>query len=102
MSDHHSDLIVAPSDVDGWDVVREGEDVALTNHPTREEAEAAARLRADEEGGAEIEHEDHPVQEGAGGESRGVKTYFFALVGLLLAVAILIVIISLVSSALGI
>jgi hypothetical protein len=76
--------------------------VALTNHPTREEAEAAARLRAEEEGGVEVEHEDHPVQEGAGGEGRGVKTYFLVLVGLLLAVTILIVVISLVSSALGI
>jgi hypothetical protein len=96
-----SDLIVAPSDVDGWDVVREGEDVALTNHGTKEAAEAAARLRAEEEGGAHIGHEDHPLQQNAGGESRGVKTYFLGLVGLLVAVILLITVISLISSALN-
>jgi Uncharacterized protein conserved in bacteria (DUF2188) len=101
MTEHGSDLIVAPSDIDGWDVVREGEDVALTNHPTRDEAEAAARLRAEEEH-THVGHESHPLQEGAGGEDRGVKTYFFALVGLLLAITLLIVVISVVSSALSI
>ncbi len=99
MAEH--DLIVAPSDVDGWDVVREGEEAALTNHRTRDEAEAAARLRADEEH-SHVEHESSPVQEGGGGEDRGVKTYFFGLVGLLLAVTALIVVISLVASALNI
>ncbi len=101
MPDPDSDLIVAPSDVDGWDVVREGENVALTNHPTLEEAEAAARLRASEEGGRHIDHESEPVQEGGGGEERGMKAYFIALVGLLLAVTALIVVISLVASALN-
>ena len=101
MADVDSDLIVAPSDVNGWDVVREGDGMALTNHPTREEAEAAARLRAEEEGGRHIAHERQPVQEGAGGESRGVKLTFLALVGLLTAVVVLIVVIALVASALN-
>ena len=97
-----ADLIVAPSDVEGWDVLREGEGVALTNHPTRESAEEAARLRGAEEGGRHIAHEDKPVQENAGGEERGVKTYFVVLIGLLAAVVVLIVVISLVASALNI
>lgn len=101
MADLDSDLIVAPSDVDGWDVVRKGEGVALTNHPTREEAEAAARLRAEEEGDTQIEHESEPVQEDAGGEERGVKLTFMALVGLLTAVVVLIVVIALIASALN-
>ncbi len=75
--------------------------MALTNHPTREAAEEAARLRASEEGGRHIDHESEPVQVNAGGETRGVKTYFIALVGLLLAVTALIVVISLIASALN-
>ena len=100
MADHDSNLIVAPSDIDGWDVVREGDDVALTNHPTREEAEAAARLRADEEH-RQVTHESEPVQEGAG--DAGSKLTFATLVGLFfVAVVVLIAVIALVSSALNI
>jgi hypothetical protein len=40
-----ADLKVVPNELDGWDVVRADEDVALTNHPTREDAEQAARIR---------------------------------------------------------
>ncbi len=43
-------LKVVRNEIDGWDVVREDEDVALSNHPDRETAEqAAAQLRAEEE-----------------------------------------------------
>ena len=42
-------LKVMKNEVDGWDVVREDEDAALSNHPTREEAIAAAEIRSDEE-----------------------------------------------------
>ena len=45
----HMALKVMPNELDGWDVVREDEGVALTNHPDRASAEAAARLRAEEE-----------------------------------------------------
>ena len=44
-----ADLKVVKSDVDGWDVVRADEGVALTNHPTREQAEEAAHMRAQED-----------------------------------------------------
>ena len=50
-----ADLKVVKSDVDGWDVVRADEGVALTNHPTREDAEAAAHMRAQEDSISEEE-----------------------------------------------
>ena len=40
---------VQPNELDGWDVVREDEGTALSNHPRREDAERAARMRAEEE-----------------------------------------------------
>jgi hypothetical protein len=42
-------LKVMKNEVDGWDVVREDEDRALSNHPSREEAIAAAEIRSNEE-----------------------------------------------------
>lgn len=42
-------LKVIENEVDGWDVVREDEGVALSNHPTRESAEQAAAIRAEED-----------------------------------------------------
>ena len=42
-------LKVMPNEVAGWDVVREDEGVALSNHPTREQALEAAEMRAEEE-----------------------------------------------------
>jgi len=40
-----SEFEVVRSDVDGWDVRRVGEAQALSNHPTKEQAEEAARLQ---------------------------------------------------------
>ena len=99
------DLKVQPNEVDGWDVVRADEDVALTNHPTRESAEAAARMRAQEEsiseegGGEVIVDPDHPhaIDE----TQRGVKTYFVAVIGLLIAIAIIATIAALVGAETG-
>jgi hypothetical protein len=93
---------VAPNEVDGWDVIREGEDVALTNAATREQAENAARIFAEDEGGGRVEIERKPIQPGVGGEERGVKTFFVGLVGLLLAALVLIVAAALISAALNI
>ena len=42
-------LKVVRNEVDGWDVLREDEGVALSNHPDRASAEAAAKLRAEED-----------------------------------------------------
>jgi len=98
-----TNIKVAPNEVDGWDVVREGEDVALTNVATKAEAERAAHLFAEhEDGGGDIEVERKPIQPGVGGEDRGVRTYFVGLFGLLIAALILIVIAAVVSAALNI
>jgi len=45
-----SDFEVVRSDVEGWDVRRSGETQALSNFPTRELAEEAARKEQDVEG----------------------------------------------------
>jgi hypothetical protein len=91
-----SNLIVMPSEVDGWDVVREDDPQALTNAATREGAvRAAETIAADEGGEVEVhDQETHHLDD----TSRGVKTYVFALLGLLAAVIVIIVITSLLAS----
>jgi hypothetical protein len=92
-----SDLIVMPSEVDGWDVVREDDPQALTNTATREAAVRAAEVILADEGGGEVvvhEREVHHLDD----TSRGVKTYVFALLGLLAVVIVIIVITSLLAS----
>jgi len=92
---------VIRSEVDGWDVVREDEDVALSNHPTRESAEAAAKIRSDEErindAGDEpvvvdTEHV-HPIDD----NREGMRPAFLALAALFTAVVTLIVILAILS-----
>jgi hypothetical protein len=97
-----SNIKVAPNELDGWDIVREGEDVALTNVATKEQAEKAAQVFAEDDGHGQIEIERKPIQPGVGGEDRGVRTFFVGLVGLLVAAVVLIVIAALISAALNI
>jgi hypothetical protein len=93
-----SNLIVMPSEVDGWDVIREDDPQALTNTATRESAvEAAEVILADEETDGEVIVREHDVH-GIDDTGRGVKSYVIALLGLLVAVIILIVITSLLAS----
>lgn len=95
-----ADLKVVPNEVDGWDVVRADEGVAITNHPTRESAEEAARMRAEEDSISEESEgevivapdETHGIDE----EDRGVKTAFLSLAGLLTAVAVIAIVIALI------
>ena len=93
-----SNLIVVRNEVDGWDVVREDDPQALTNTATKESAVAAAeKFLADEGGEGEVtvhEHDVHRLDD----TSRGVKTYVFALLGLLAAITVIIVITSLLAS----
>jgi hypothetical protein len=77
---------VVPDEIDGWDVKKPDE-------------EQAARLRGEEEQADEVhvtvnEHAVHHVDD----ETRGVRTAFLALAGLLLFITLLIVVISLVGS----
>ncbi len=98
-------LKVMPNEVDGWDVVREDEGVALTNHPDRASAEAAARLRAEEEhlGGSGGEpvvvaaDEVHRIDD----TREGMRPAFMALAGLLVFVSILIIVLGLTGSLTG-
>jgi hypothetical protein len=98
-------LKVVQNEVDGWDVVREDEDVALSNHPDRASAEAAAKLRAEEEhigesGGEAVvvaPDEVHAIDD----TRQGVKPAFLYLGGLLILIAILIVVLSLTGSLTG-
>ena len=98
-------LVVMPNEIEGWDVVREDEGVALTNHPTREQALEAARLRAEEErigdmGGAPVvldtEHV-HAIDD----TRQGMKPAFLAGAALLTAITILIVVLALTGSLTG-
>jgi Uncharacterized protein conserved in bacteria (DUF2188) len=98
-------LKVMPSEVDGWDVVREDEGVALSNHPTRESAEKAAHIRADEErlseeGGEPVVVDTEHVH--AIDDAReGVKPAFLSLGALLIAVTLLATVIALIGALTG-
>ena len=90
-------LKVMKNEVDGWDVVREDEDRALSNHPTKEEAIAAAEIRSDEErvndaGDTPVEidtAQPHEIEDAR----TGMKPAFFGGGALLLTVIALIVVI---------
>ena len=81
---------IVPDEVGGWDVIKAGGEQALSNHSTRESAEEAARLRGREEEADDVRvlvRDDvvHHVED----ETRGVKTAFLALLGLLLVITLL-------------
>ena len=90
-------LKVMKNEVDGWDVVREDEERALSNHPTREEAIEAAEIRSNEErvndaGDAPVEVTGgvHEIEDAR----TGVKPAFLGGGALLAAVILLIVVIA--------
>jgi hypothetical protein len=98
-------LKVMPNEIEGWDVVREDEGVALSNHPTREQALAAAKMRADEErtgdmGDTEVKLDTEHVH-AIDDARQGMKPAFLALGGLLIAVTLLVVILALTGSLTG-
>lgn len=101
-----SALKVVPNEVSGWDVIREGEVQALSNHVDRESAIAAAKLRAEEEGmigepGHEVV-EVHPEEtHGIDDTRQGMKPAFLALVGLLVVITIIVVIVALTGDLTG-
>jgi len=95
-------LIVVPNEVDGWDVIREGDPQALTNTPTKDAAiEAAKMFIADEPGEGEFEVHEGEVH-GIDETGRGMKVYVVALLGLLAAIMVIIVVTSLLASWTGI
>jgi len=100
-----TDLKVVPNEIDGWDVVNADDGVAVTNHPTRETAEEAARMRAAEdsiseesEGGVIVDPEHpHAIDD----ERQGVRTAFFSLGGLLVFVTLIALIAALIAAITG-
>ena len=95
-----SDFEVVRSDVEGWDVRRTGEAQALSNYPTRELAEQAARKQQEAEhhsGGTAdaIDVRQDVFSEGPE-EDLNPKTTFLGMGAVMLAVIALIVIIGLV------
>jgi hypothetical protein len=98
-------LKVMPNEIEGWDVVREDEGVALSNHLTREQALEAAKMRAEEErvgdmGDTEVELDTEHVHE-IDDTRQGVKPAFLAGAALLTAITLLIVILALTGSLTG-
>ena len=95
-----ADLKVIKNEIDGWDVVRADEGVALSNHPTRESAEKAAEMRAAEDSVSEESEGDVIVDtehtHGIDDESRGVKAYFFSVGGLLAVITVIAVTVALI------
>ena len=100
-----ADLKIQPNEVDGWDVVNAEDGTAVTNHPTREAAEAAAAMRSredsiSEEGEGEVivdpDH-THAIDD----ERQGVRTAFFSLGGLLVLVTLIAVVVALIGALTG-
>ena len=98
-------LKVVRNEIDGWDVIREDEGVALSNHPDRESAKAAARLRAHEERASHEGDESvevHPEEVHSIDDARqGMRPAFLALAAIAIAITLLIVILSLTGSLTG-
>jgi hypothetical protein len=98
-------LKVMPNEVSGWDVLREDEGVALSNHPDRESAEAAARIRAEEErvsdeGDAPVVVDTEHVHQ-IDDTRQGMLPAFLSLGGLLIAVAVLATVVALIAALTG-
>jgi hypothetical protein len=92
-------LEVVPSEAGGWDVVRTGEGMALSNHASREGAERAAKIRAEEEH-TSMSVDPNKVHE-IDDEASGVRTALIALGVLSLAVVILLIALALTGSLTG-
>jgi Uncharacterized protein conserved in bacteria (DUF2188) len=98
-------LKVVENTLDGWDVMREDEDTALSNHPTRQQAEEAAKIRAEEERVGD--EGDEPVEvsrdevHGIDDTRVGVKPAFLSFGGLLIAVTLLAAAIAIVAAVTG-
>jgi hypothetical protein len=89
------DFEVVRSDVDGWDVRRVGESQALTNHATREDAEAAAAQHGGEADAVDVRQD--VFSEGPEEEVNAKRALFGAgavLVGVIVLIAVIAIIVS--------
>jgi cell division protein FtsX len=94
-----SALEVVPSEAGGWDVVRTGDGMALSNHANRESAELAAKMRAEEEHTSASVNPD--AVHGIDDDARGMRTAIIALAVLSAAVVILLIVLALTGSLTG-
>lgn len=98
-------LKVMKNEVSGWDVVREDEERALSNHPTREEAVAAAEVRSEEErvrdaGDTPVEvdtRHEHGIEDAR----TGMKPAFLGGGALLVGITILIIVVAAIAAITG-
>ena len=96
---------VMKNEVDGWDVIREDEDAALSNHPTREEAIAAAEIRSNEErvgdlGDEPVEVDTEHVHE-IEDTRTGMKPAFFGGGALLIVIILIAAAAAIIAAATG-
>jgi hypothetical protein len=98
-----SDFEVVRSDVDGWDVRRVGEAQALTNHATREEAEAAAAQHGGDADAIDVRQD--VFSEGPEEEIDAKKTFLgmgAVMVGVILLIVIIAALVSITSFGVGV
>ncbi len=98
-------LKVMRNEIDGWDVVREDEGVAVSNHHTREDAVAAAEIRSEEErvgdiGDTPVEVDTDHVHE-IDDTRQGMKPAFLGGGTLLIAIALLIAVVGIIAAVTG-
>ena len=86
---------VVRGEADGWSVRRTGEPQAMSWHETREQAEEAARLNAEDGSTVDTRQDVFAEDPGAGISARRT---FMAVGAVLVAVILLIVVLSLISS----
>jgi hypothetical protein len=96
-----SEFEVVKSDVDGWDVRRQGESQALTNHATREEAEEAAKVQQDVEdrsgaGATSVDVRQGPLSGGDDGDDLDHKRVALTFGTMMTAVIVLLIVIALI------
>jgi hypothetical protein len=100
-----SDFEVVRSDVDGWDVRRVGEAQALSNYPTRELAEEAARRQQEAEhaSGSDADPIDvrQDVHSEAPGEDLDVKRTLLSTGAIAAAVIVLIIVLAVIGAVTG-
>ncbi len=96
-----SDFVVVPNRVSGWDVMHDGDPVAVSNHSDPSSAVVAAKRFLAEDGKAGAVRMDTSRSHGIDDTSAGMRSTFFVLAGLFAVAVLVLVITSLASAASG-
>lgn len=96
-----SEFEVVKSDVDGWEVRRQGEEQALTNHATREEAEEAVKIQQGLEddmgsGSGPVDVRQGPLSSGKDGDDLDQKRVALTFGAMMTAAIMLIIVVALI------